>query len=250
MNPKTTKGEKTMNDEEFLQRLTQRLDAKKPSPHPLAAAIRLWLKGGLLDGDQDIKAGEALCELASLYWPHHYKRTFDSFQQGDSAPAFHTAISRLDILLRRIRETCPDLSPQQRLCVSKTYWREYPYDDPKADELCQRIADLADQLFPPKAVSAMTHDIPQLTVSLQGPHRVILEVQQGGKAWEIVVRIDTDQDGGIIADIGRDSVLCTSCAFGWNEKHENEPQDDDRAECEECGCAHHADFIGHDSAEG
>lgn len=50
----------------------------------------------------------------------------------------------------------------------------------------------------------MTHDTPQLTISLQEPHRVILEVQQGGKVWEIDVRIDTDEDGGIIAEIGRD----------------------------------------------
>jgi len=28
---------------------------------------------------------------------------------------------------------------------------------------------------------------PQLTISLQEPHRVILEVQQGGKVWEIDV---------------------------------------------------------------
>ena len=74
-----------MNDHEFLQRLIRRLDAKKPSPHPLAAAIRLWLKEPLPDtqhGERNIKAGEALCELASLYWPRHYKRTFDSFQEG------------------------------------------------------------------------------------------------------------------------------------------------------------------------
>jgi hypothetical protein len=33
-----------------------------------------------------------------------------------------------------------------------------------------------------------------------------------------------DDDGGIIADIGRDGVLCTSAEFGWPDKHENEPQ--------------------------
>ena len=71
-----------MNDHEFLQRLRQRLDAKKPSPHPLTATIRLWLKDGLPNSHRDLKAGEKLCELASLYWPHHYKRTFDSFQEG------------------------------------------------------------------------------------------------------------------------------------------------------------------------
>jgi hypothetical protein len=90
----------------------------------------------------------------------------------------------------------------------------------------------------------------KLTISLQEPERVILEVQHSGKTWEIDVRIDTDEDGGIIAEIGRDSVLCKSCEFGWTEKHCNEPQDDDSEECEECGCTHHADFIGHDSAEG
>ena len=71
----------------------------------------------------------------------------------------------------------------------------------------------------------MTHDTPQLTISLQEPHRVILEVQQGGKVWEIDVTIDPDEDGGILAGIGRDSILCTSCEFGWTEKHCNEPQD-------------------------
>ncbi len=76
-----------------------------------------------------------------------------------------------------------------------------------------------------KGVSAMNNHTHQITISLQEPQRVILEVQQGGKVWEIDVRIDTDEDGGIIAAIGRDSVLCTSCEFGWTEKHCNEAQD-------------------------
>jgi hypothetical protein len=60
-------------------------------------------------------------------------------------------------------------------------------------------------------------------ISLQEPQRVILEVRRGGKIWEIDVRIDADEDGGIVAEIGRDSVLCTSCEFGWNDRHDNEP---------------------------
>jgi hypothetical protein len=88
----------------------------------------------------------------------------------------------------------------------------------------------------------------KLYIDHQTDNRIILAVDHGGKHWEIDVTIDpNDDDYGINVDVGRDSVLCTSCAFGWNEKHENEPQDDDR---DECGCTHHADFIGHDSAEG
>ena len=47
-----------------------------------------------------------------------------------------------------------------------------------------------------------------------------------GKHWTIDVTIDTDKDGGIEAAIGRDFILCTSCEFGWDEKHVNEDQDD------------------------
>jgi hypothetical protein len=79
-----------------------------------------------------------------------------------------------------------------------------------------------------------------------------LAIDHGGKHWTIDVTIDLDaEQGGIEAAIGRNYILCTSCEFGWTEKHCNEPQDDEeREECEECGCTHHADFIGHDSAEG
>ncbi len=89
-------------------------------------------------------------------------------------------------------------------------------------------------------------------IDLQTDTRIILAVDHGGKHWEIDVTIDPDDDDyGINVDLGRDSVLCTSCAFGWNDKHDNEPKDDEeREECEQCGCTHHADFIGHDSAEG
>jgi hypothetical protein len=55
--------------------------------------------------------------------------------------------------------------------------------------------------------------------------RVILAVDHAGKHWEIDVRVDFDEDGGIVAEIVRDSVLCTSAEFAWDEKHVNEPQD-------------------------
>jgi hypothetical protein len=67
----------------------------------------------------------------------------------------------------------------------------------------------------------------KLYIDHQTDNRIILAVDHGGKHWEIDVTIDPDDDDyGINVDIGRDSVLCTSCAFGWTEKHENEPQDD------------------------
>jgi len=66
----------------------------------------------------------------------------------------------------------------------------------------------------------------KLYIDEQTDTRVILAVDRGGKHWEIDVTIDpNDDDYGINVDIGRDSVLCTSCAFGWTEKHCNEPQD-------------------------
>jgi CYTH domain-containing protein len=70
----------------------------------------------------------------------------------------------------------------------------------------------------------------KLYIDHQTDNRIILAVDHGGKHWEIDVRIDTDEDGGIVAEIGRDSILCTSCEFGWTEKHCNEPQDDDSVE--------------------
>ena len=36
-----------------------------------------------------------------------------------------------------------------------------------------------------------------------------------GKHWTIDVTIDTDEDGGIGAYIGRDFVLCTSCEIAF-----------------------------------
>ncbi len=65
----------------------------------------------------------------------------------------------------------------------------------------------------------------KLYIDHQTDTRIILAVDHGGKHWEIDVTIDADEDGGILAGIGRDSILCTSCEFGWTEKHCNEPQD-------------------------
>ncbi|MGB9644121.1 MAG: hypothetical protein WCB44_03160 [Stellaceae bacterium] len=42
---------------------------------------------------------------------------------------------------------------------------------------------------------------------------------------EIDVRLDLDEDGGIVADISRDGIHCTGAEFGWHDKHENAPQD-------------------------
>ena len=64
----------------------------------------------------------------------------------------------------------------------------------------------------------------KLYVDLQIDTRVILAVDHAGKHWEIDVTIDCDEDGGILAEIGRDSILCTSAEYGWDEKHVNEPQ--------------------------
>jgi hypothetical protein len=61
----------------------------------------------------------------------------------------------------------------------------------------------------------------KLNIDTFEDRRVILAVSHKGREWEIDVRIDED---GIIAEIGRDSVLCTSCEFGWDDRHENEPQ--------------------------
>jgi CYTH domain-containing protein len=63
-----------------------------------------------------------------------------------------------------------------------------------------------------------------LYVDLQTDTRVILAVDHAGKHWEIDVTID-DEDGGILAEIGRDSILGASAEFGWDENHVNEPQD-------------------------
>jgi hypothetical protein len=32
-------------------------------------------------------------------------------------------------------------------------------------------------------------------------------------------------DGGLAVEIGRDGILCTEAVFGWDSKHDNEPQD-------------------------
>ena len=68
----------------------------------------------------------------------------------------------------------------------------------------------------------MTTD--KLRIEEQTDTRVILAVNHAGKYWEIDIRIDTDEDGGIDADISRDGIICTSTGFGWQDKHENEPQ--------------------------
>ncbi len=66
----------------------------------------------------------------------------------------------------------------------------------------------------------------KLIIEHQTDDRVILAVDCAGKHWTIDVTIDTDEDGGIEVAIGRDFILCTSCEFGWDEKHVNEDQDD------------------------
>lgn len=65
----------------------------------------------------------------------------------------------------------------------------------------------------------------KLRIDDQTDTRVILAVDHAGKHWEIDVRVDFDEDGGIIADIHRSGIFVTSAEFGWREKHVNEPQD-------------------------
>ncbi len=64
----------------------------------------------------------------------------------------------------------------------------------------------------------------RLYIDEQTDTRIILAVDHAGRHWEIDVRVDFDEDGGIIAEIGRDSILCTSTEFGWHDRHDNEKQ--------------------------
>lgn len=64
----------------------------------------------------------------------------------------------------------------------------------------------------------------KLAIEPQTDTRVILSVDHAGRHWEIDVRVDFDEDGGIIADIARDGIFCTGAEFGWHDKHENEAQ--------------------------
>jgi hypothetical protein len=65
----------------------------------------------------------------------------------------------------------------------------------------------------------------KLVITEQTATRIILAAYHTGKQWEIDVRVDFDEVGGIVADIARDGIHCTSAEFGWHEKHQNEPQD-------------------------
>jgi hypothetical protein len=67
--------------------------------------------------------------------------------------------------------------------------------------------------------NTMSHDPHTLTISWQQPRRVVLAVIDNDLTWTIDVRVDRE---GIVAEIGRDFILCTSCEFGWNDKHDNE----------------------------
>jgi len=64
----------------------------------------------------------------------------------------------------------------------------------------------------------------KIVIDEQTDTRIILAVDHGGKRWEIDVRIDLDEDGGIVADIARDGIICTGAEFGWHDKHDNEDQ--------------------------
>ena len=65
----------------------------------------------------------------------------------------------------------------------------------------------------------------KLAIDEQSASRIILTVDHAGRHWEIDVRVDFDEDGGIVADIHRDGIFVTGTEFGWHDKHENEPQD-------------------------
>lgn len=47
-----------------------------------------------------------------------------------------------------------------------------------------------------------------------------------GKVWEITIKADFEEDGGLSVNIARDSELCVETGFSWDEKHQNEPQED------------------------
>jgi hypothetical protein len=64
---------------------------------------------------------------------------------------------------------------------------------------------------------------PKLEIEHQQNDRFILKVTANGKYWEVDIRMDPEQDGGIDVDISRDGILCTGCEFGWEDKHDNEP---------------------------
>ncbi len=68
----------------------------------------------------------------------------------------------------------------------------------------------------------------KLIINEQTDTRVILAVDHGGVHWEIDVRVDFDEDGGIVADIARDGIYCTGAEFGWRDRHDNEPQRENR----------------------
>jgi hypothetical protein len=64
----------------------------------------------------------------------------------------------------------------------------------------------------------------RLVIEEQTDTRIIIAVDHAGRRWEIDVRADFDQDGGIVADIARDGIICTGAEFGWQGKHDNEPR--------------------------
>jgi hypothetical protein len=52
-------------------------------------------------------------------------------------------------------------------------------------------------------------------------------VDSGGSAENLTksLAVICDEDCGIFAEIARDSILCISADFGWDEKHVNDPPD-------------------------
>jgi len=87
----------------------------------------------------------------------------------------------------------------------------------------RHVAGVQQQLHP-ITTKGKTPMRPKLEIEHQQNDSFILKVTANGKYWEVDVRIDPDPDGGIDVDMSRDGISCTGCEFGWDDKHDNEPQ--------------------------
>jgi hypothetical protein len=133
---------------------------------------------------------------------------------------------------------CPNCRDEDHIDIHAAMWVRLTHDGTDAD-----ISSCGDQVWCPRSAArcaacghtatvadftpdAATPDTAmKLVVTEQTDTCIILAVDHRGRHWEIDVRADFDEDGGISADINRDGVLCTSAEFGWRDKHDNEKQD-------------------------
>lgn len=56
----------------------------------------------------------------------------------------------------------------------------------------------------------------ELRIARPNPNRVIIEVTRGGRTYEVDVRIDDEEDGGISADINENGIELNSATLEWN----------------------------------